>query len=106
MKYFNYLMQNKIIFSKYLITFNDNKKTVMEYFFDLLVQFDDNILQEYLENTSLKNYFLKTKNFKEKDYENDCLNKFFKSLKFKLREKHIILYIIELLLKKKDIEKN
>ena len=106
MKYFNYLMQNKIIFSKYLITFNDNKKTVMEYFFDLLVQFDDNILQEYLENTSLKNYFLKTKNFKEKDYENDCLNKFFKSLKFKLSEKPLILYIIELLLKKKDIEKN
>ena len=105
-KYFIYLKENKMLFSQYIIPFNDNKKTILEYCFDLSMQFGFNNFQKLFDDTIIINYISKTKNYKEKDYENDCLNKFFKSLKFKLSEKPVILHIIEILLSKINNEKN
>ena len=105
-KYYNYLKENNILFSQYIIPFNDNKKTILEYCFDLSIQFGFDNFQKLFDNAIINNYILRNKYYKEKDYDNDTLNKFLKSLKFKLSEKPIILHIIEILISKINKEKN
>ena len=105
-RYFYFLKQNKFLFSPNLITIGDNKKTILEYFFDLSIQFGiDNFDKFFNEDNFIKNYILK-KNIKEKDYQNDDFNKYLKSLKYKANEKPIIIYIIETLLFEKEKNPN
>ena len=105
-KYFYFLKQNKFLFSPYLIAIGDHKKTILEYFFDLSVQFGiDNFNKFFNEDNFIKNYILK-KNIKEKDYNNDDFNKYLKSLKYRTNEKPIIIYIIETLLFEKEKNPN
>ena len=93
--FFSWLAKIKIAFSPYLLTINDNKKTIMEYCFDISIKFGiDNFTSLFYKNNDILYYILKDKNFKEKDHENDAFNKYLKSLKYKSYEKPIIIYII------------
>ena len=104
--YFYFLKQNKFLFSPNLITIGDNKKTILEYFLDLSIQFGiDNFDKFFNKDNFIKNYILK-KNIKEKDYQNDDFNKYLKSLKYKSNEKPVIIYIIETLLFEKEKNPN
>ena len=101
-KYFFFLKQNKFLFSPYLITIGDNRKTILGYFADLSIQFGINNFDKFFnEDNFIKNYILK-KNIKEKDYQNDDFNKYLKSLRYKTNEKPVIIHIIETLLFEKE----
>ena len=105
--YFNFLNQNKYLFSQYLIPFNDHTKTIFEYCIDLSIQIDiDYFIKLFYGNDYIKTYLLKLKNLKEKNYENGGFNKFLKSLNFKKNEKPLILYIIDILISKETKESN
>ena len=104
--YFYFMKINKFLFSPYLIQINDNKKTILEYFFDIAAQFGfDKINKLFNDDSNVKNYILKTKNLKEKDYDNNEFNKYLKSLKFKINEKPVIIHIFEVLYEKKNFDK-
>ena len=104
--YFCFMKKNKILFSPCLIQINDNKKTILEYFFDISAQFGyDNINNLFNLDNDIKNYILKSKNIKEKDYDNNEFNKYLKSLKFKINEKPVIIHIFEVLSEKKNFDK-
>ena len=105
-RYFSFLKQNKLLFSPYLIPINDTKKIILEYFFDLAIQFNSNIYEKFFVGDNLiQNYILKN-NIKEKDYQNDDFNKYLKSSKYKISDKPIIIHIIEMLLQKKEEDAN
>ena len=82
--YFNFLNQNKYLFSQYIIPISDHTKTIFEYCIDLSIQIDiDYFIKLFYGNDYIKTYLLKLKNLKEKNYENSGFNKFLKSLNFK-----------------------
>ena len=101
-KYFLFLKQNQFLFSPYKIPIGDNKKTILEYFFDLSLHFGINNFDKFFnEDIYIKNFILK-KNIIEKDYQNDDFNKYLKSLKLKTSERPIIIHIIKTLLLEKE----
>lgn len=96
--FFNWLKKTKIIFSPYIITINDFKKTIMEYCFDISIQINIyNFSNLFYNDNDVLNYIIKNKNFKEKDNENDGFNKYLKTLKNKISEKPILIYILNIL---------
>ena len=105
--YFNFLKENKFLFSQYLIPVNENKKTALEYCVDLSIQIGMNIfIKLFHDDNNIQTYILKGKNYKEKNYENNEFNKYLKSLKFKISEKPIILHIIDIFITNKNKDSN
>ena len=105
-KYFWFLKQNKLLFSQYLITIDDNKKTILEYCGDLSIELGfDTFEKFFINDIFIKDYILK-KNIKEKDYQNEEFNKLLKASKFKISEKPSIIHIIEMLILKTKEDPN
>jgi len=100
-KYFLFLKQNKYLFSPYLIPIDNYKKPILEYIFDLMIQFGFDFFDKFFINdVNIQNFILK-KNIKEEEYQNDDFNNYLKTLKNKISEKPLIILIIETLLLEK-----
>ena len=104
-KYYNFLKENKFIFCRYLITIqskNNNeiyKKTILEICAEISlyisVELESNLFNQLFDEDNLiKNYIYKNQEIKDKKYINEDLNKYFKSLKYKINEKPLLLILI------------
>ena len=105
-RFYFFLKRNKFIFSPYLIPIGDNKKTILECLFDLFLQFGFDVFYKFFNDDKGINNFIFKKNIKEKEYQNDNFNKYLKSLKYKISEKPLIIYITEKFILDKEKNSN
>ena len=104
-KYYSFLKENKFIFCPYLITIQNKtnneiyKKTILgicaEISLYISIELESNLFNQlFNEDDLIKNYIYKNQEIKDKKYLNEDLNKYFKSLKYKINEKPLLLILI------------